>query len=504
MAEGQEPEGRADLILRGGRVIDGSGAPARRADLAVEGARIAAVGDLGGWRAEEEIDAGGCVVAPGFIDVHTHDDRAALATPAMDFKVSQGVTTVIAGNCGISLAPFRPGETLPEPIELLGAPADFFPTVGAYRAAFEGAPPALNLGLLTGHGVLRIEALGADYERPAGPAEIAAMGARLAEALAEGSLGLSSGLDYPNSNAASTEEVVALAQYISDAPGALYVSHIRDEGDAVMTALEEAFAIGRGAGLPVVISHHKCAGPKNYGRSRETLAAIEAAAESQAVGLDVYPYTASSTVLLADHVAEATDVLVAASEPHPEAAGRWLKDIAADWGCGQDEAVERLKPAGAIYFQMADEDLERILAHPRSMVGSDGLPGMAHPHPRLWGTFPRVLGRYVRETGLLGLEQAVHKMTGLPAETYKLADRGLVKPGCFADLTVFDPATVVDRATYEDPEQPADGIRWVFVNGMPVWSAGASTGERPGRFLARDGWDKGGLGLTPRTSKSSV
>lgn len=486
--------GRAQLILRGGMVIDGSGAVPRRADVAVEGDRIAAVGALAGWRADEEVDASGCAVAPGFIDVHTHDDRAALANPAMDFKVSQGVTTVIAGNCGISLAPFRPGGSLtaalPEPIELLGKPDDFFPTVGDYRTALERTPPALNLGLLTGHGMLRVEALGADFERAAGPDEIAAMGARLREALAEGSLGLSSGLDYPNSNAASTDEVVALARHISDAPNALYVSHIRDEGDAVMDALEEAFAIGRGADLPVVISHHKCAGPKNYGRSRETLslieaAAIEAAAKGQAVGLDVYPYTASSTVLLADHAAEATDILIAASEPHPEAAGRWLADLAAEWSCSQDEAIERLKPAGAIYFQMADEDLERILAYPRTMVGSDGLPGMAHPHPRLWGTFPRVLGRYVRDKGLLSLEQAVHKMTGLPARTYHLVDRGLVQAGSFADLTLFDPTAVIDRATYEDPERPADGIRLVLVNGTPVWGPDGTTGARPGGFLAR-------------------
>jgi N-acyl-D-amino-acid deacylase len=481
----QEETGRAQLILRGGTVIDGSGAAPRRADVAVEGGRIAAVGELSGWRADEEVDAAGCAVAPGFIDVHTHDDRAALANPAMDFKVSQGVTTVIAGNCGISLAPFRPGESFPEPTALLGGPDEFFPTVAAYRAALDRAPPALNLGLLTGHGMLRVEALGRDFDRAAGPQEIEAMGTRLREALAEGSLGLSSGLDYPNSCAASTDEVVALAKQISSASNALYVSHIRNEGDEVMEALEEAFAIGRGADLPVVISHHKCAGPKNHGRSRETLAAIEAAAEGQAVGLDVYPYTASSTVLLADHAAEATDVLIAASAPHPEAAGRWLKDLVAEWGCSEAEAIERLKPAGAIYFQMADEDLERILAYPRTMVGSDGLPGMAHPHPRLWGTFPRVLGRYVRDKGLLSLEQAVHKMTGLPARTYHLADRGLIQPGYFADLTVFDPATIVDRATYEDPERPADGIRQVLVNGTPVWASDGTTGQRPGRFLAR-------------------
>ena len=484
-AMGHETRGRAHLILRGGLVIDGTGAPARRADVAVEGSRIAAVGDLSGWRTDEEVDASGFAVAPGFIDVHTHDDRAALTTPGMDFKASQGVTTVIAGNCGISLAPFRPGEALPEPIELLGGPEAFFPTVAAYRAALERSPPALNLALLTGHGMLRVEALGRDFTRSAEAPEIEAMGARLREALAEGSLGLSSGLDYPSSRRASTDEVVALARHVTAAANALYVSHIRDEGDEVLEALDEAFAVGRGAELPVVISHHKCAGPNNYGRSRETLAAIDAAAADQRVGLDVYPYTASSTVLLADHVAEATDVLIGHSEPHPEAAGRWLKDIVAEWGCSEAEAIERLKPAGAIYFQMADEDLERILAYPRTMVGSDGLPGMAHPHPRVWGAFPRVLARYVRDKGILSLEQAVHRMTGLAAETFRLAGRGLVRPGHFADLTLFDPATVADRATYEDPEQPADGIRLVLVNGTPVWDSGAATGARPGGFLAR-------------------
>jgi len=250
---------------------------------------------------------------------------------------------------------------------------------------------------------------------------------------------------------------------------------------------KELWKLEGGGDIPVptpIVAHDLIFITNAHGRSAPVYA-IDAAAEGQAVGLDVYPYTASSTVLLADHAAEATDVLIAASEPHPEAAGRWLRDLVAEWGCGQAEAIERLRPAGAIYFQMADEDLERILAYPRTMVGSDGLPGMAHPHPRLWGTFPRVLGRYVRDKGLLSLEQAVHKMTGLPARTYRLVDRGLIQPGYFADLTVFDPATIVDRATYDDPERPADGIRQVLVNGTPVWASDGTTGQRPGRFLAR-------------------
>ncbi len=477
--------GRCHLLIRGGSVIDGSGAAPVEADVAVESDRIAAVGALSGWTADEVVEASGLAVAPGFIDVHTHDDRAVLATPDMAFKVSQGVSTVIAGNCGISLAPFRPGDAFPDPLSLLGSPDDFFPDVAAYRETLSARPPGVNLGLLTGHGTLRAEALGEHYTQAAGEDGIAVMGARLREALAQGSLGLSSGLAYPGSAAATTGEVVQLARHISDFENALYVTHMRDEGDQVLEALDEAFEIAGKARLPVVVSHHTCAGRKNSGRSRETLAVIDAAAERQAVGLDVYPYTASSTVLLPEMVAEAEDVLVAFSEAYPETAGRRLAEVAAEWGCSEDEAARRLYPAGGIYFEMDEGDLERILAYPRTMIGSDGLPGMAHPHPRLWGTFPRVLARYVRDKGLLSIEAAVHRMTGLPAQTFRLADRGLLRPGAFADIVLFDPATVADRATYAEPQVPADGIHSVMVNGLPVWRAGAPTGERPGRFLAR-------------------
>ena len=477
--------GRCHVLIRGGRVIDGSGRPAFAADLAIEGDRIEAVGDLSDWRADETVEAGGLVVAPGFIDAHTHDDRAVLATPDMTFKVSQGVATVIAGNCGVSLAPFRPGEAFPAPVELLGQPDDFFDSVAAYREALEARPAALNLGLLTGHGMLRVEALGGDYGRPADETEIAAMGERLREALAQGSLGLSTGLAYPNSGAATTDEVVGLARHVAGFENPLYVTHMRDEGDRVLESLDETFEIGRRAELPVVVSHHKCSGPRNYGRSGETLAAIEAAAGAQRVGLDVYPYTASSTVLLPELLEDAEDVLVGHSAAHPEAAGRRLAEVADDWGCDEAEAARRLHPAGAIYFQMDEADLERILAYPRTMVGSDGLPGMAHPHPRLWGTFPRVLGRYVREKGVLGLEEAVHRMTGLTAETFRIAERGFLKPGYFADVVLFDPDSVEDRATFDEPCVPAAGIHAVFVNGQPVWQGGAATGIRPGRFLPR-------------------
>jgi N-acyl-D-amino-acid deacylase len=484
--EATEPTGRCHLIVEGGLVVDGSGSPAFRADLAVEGGRIAALGELVGWRADQRIDASGLVVAPGFIDVHTHDDLAALREPDFAAKVSQGVTTVIAGNCGISLAPFERGDVLPPPVGMLGSAADFaYPSLATYREALARARPALNIAMLTGHGMLRVEALGEGYERSAEPLEIEAMAARLGQALDEGSLGLSTGLGYPNSRAASTEEVLALARTMAGREDVLYVSHMRDEGDHVLEAIDETLTISAGADVPAVISHHKCAGPRNYGRSRETLARIEAAAASQPVGLDVYPYTASSTVLLPEMLRETEDVLITHSASHPEAGGRRLAEVADEFGCSEAEAAERLAPAGAIYFQMDEGDLRRILAYPRTMIGSDGLPGSDHPHPRLWGTFPRVLGRYVRGEGLLTLQEAVRRMTGLSADTFRLRDRGYLRPGAVADLVLFDADRIEDRATFAEPKTPAAGIHLVLVNGKSVWRDGAPTGERPGGFLAR-------------------
>ena len=258
--------GRCHLLIRGGRILDGTGNPAWRGDLAIDGGRIVALGELGAWRADAMIDAAGLAVAPGFIDVHTHDDLAVVKTPDMAAKVSQGVTTVIAGNCGISLAPFRPGQAYPPPLELLGEPADFaYPSLEAYRTALETRPPAVNLGILAGHGMLRVEQLGAEYDRAGNESEITAMAARLTEALAEGCLGLSSGLDYPNSRAAPTAELLALAKVLRGFPNTLYVSHIRCESEEVMAALAEAFEIGRGGAATTVISHHKCAGVENFG-----------------------------------------------------------------------------------------------------------------------------------------------------------------------------------------------------------------------------------------------
>src|SRR5438445_737109 len=368
-----------DWILRGGEAVGGSGRPRRRADVAIAGDLIAAVGVVGKVAGAREIDVTGKIVAPGFIDVHTHDDRALLATPDMAAKASQGVTTVVTGNCGVSLAPLVLEGAPPPPLDLIGDAANY------HYARF------------------------ADY----------------------------------------------------------------------LAALDRAPAV------PVVISHHKTIGRENFGRTAETLPVIAAAIALQEVGLDAYPYIASSTVLSAAQAERALKVLVTWSKSAPEEAGRELAAIAADWGVSQKKAVDRLQPAGAVYWMMDEADVQRVLQFEHTVIGSDGLPHDTHPHPRLWAAFPRVLGYYSRELGLFSLEEAVRRMTGHSAYRFGLAGRGILAAGGYADVTVFDPDTDADRATYVSPTTPAAGIEHVFVNGRPVWCHGQPTGERPGRALRR-------------------
>lgn len=475
---------RANIIIRNARLIDGTGAPSTHGDIAVADDRIVGMGGLRHTEGAVEIDAGGKAVAPGFIDVHTHDDRALLVDPLMAPKASQGVTTVVTGNCGISLAPLRTSGRPPAPLDLVcGDGEGFFADFGDYLAALDAEPAAINATCLVGHASLRVEAMDS-LDRPATPGEITAMSRRLEQAMEAGAIGLSTGLFYAPANAAPTAEIIELAKVVQRA-GGIHTTHMRDEGDHVSESLEETFTIGRAAGVPVVISHHKCAGQANFGRSADTLALIERARQRQQVSLDAYPYIASSTTLASARHLGASRVLVTWSEALPEAAGRDLADIAAEMGLDLEATVDALMPAGGIFFMMDEADVRRILAYPGTMIGSDGLPHDKFPHPRLWGTFPRVLGHYAREQGLFSLEAAVHKMTGLPAGNFGLADRGVLDVGAMADLVLFDPETVIDTATFERPAQPADGIELVMVSGRTVWRDGASTGERPGRAIRR-------------------
>ncbi|MEC8202790.1 MAG: D-aminoacylase [Pseudomonadota bacterium] len=474
---------RYDLIIRNGEVIDGSGAPRRKADVGVQGDRIANIGDLSQSKAGVEFDAANRVVAPGFIDVHTHDDHALLSKPDMTYKTSQGVTTIVAGNCGVSLAPLRfTGDRPPPPLDLLGDGYKF-PRMSDFFDAVAADPAATNAALLCGHTTLRVGAMD-DLQRPATDDEISEMRDHLAEALDAGAVGLSTGLAYEPANPAPTSEVLKLAELLGPA-GALYTTHLRNEGNDIVESLEEAFHIGRESDAAVVLSHHKLTGKENIGRSEETLELIESIRKEQRVDLDVYPYVAGSTVLQPWRLGEARRVIITWSVPEPEAGGRDLADIAEEWGLTQEEACERLQPAGAIYFMMDESDVQRIIKYPHSMIASDGLPHDHHPHPRLWGTFPRVLGKYSREENLISLEDAVYRMSGKPAEVFGLSGRGEVAVGNFADMVVFNPDTVIDKADFENPMEPAAGIDAVFVNGQAVYRDGASTGARPGKALKR-------------------
>ncbi|GAB3661387.1 N-acyl-D-amino-acid deacylase family protein [Ramlibacter alkalitolerans] len=476
-----------DLLIRNADIVDGTGAPRFAGDIGVRGERIERIGDLAGATGRTEIDLGGRIAAPGFIDAHTHDDRLLLSGGAMAPKVSQGVTTVIGGNCGVSLAPMpRPiPDPVTPPLNLLDDEGGWFryPSFASYLQALREQPAATNCAMLVGHTTLRVATLD-DLERPATTAQVARMRALVQEAMEAGAIGVSTGLFYEPAIAAPTEEVIETCRPLKDFNG-LYCTHMRNEADGVMDSLEETFRIGREVGVPVVISHHKVIGQPNYGRSEETLAFIRRNMALQPICLDCYPYTAGSTVLSTDRAASSSRVIVTWSKPLPQYNGRDLDAIARDLGVSQEEAVRRLLPAGAIYFRMDEADVQRILQFDETMIGSDGLPHDASPHPRLWGSFPRVLGHYRRALNLFPLEQAVHKMTGLTARNFGLADRGVLKEGAYADLTLFDAETIDEAASYEHPIAPARGIETVVVNGRVVWREGRATGERPGQVLQR-------------------
>jgi N-acyl-D-aspartate/D-glutamate deacylase len=485
----------ADLVVRGAALYDGSGAPPRRADVAVRGDRIEAVGDVPG-RGAREIDASGLALAPGFIDVHTHDDFAALIYPDMAFKARGGVTTCVVGNCGFGAAPWREASLLARAFHPKAELPEWQGYAG-YLARLDAEPPSLNIAVLVGHGTLRLAAMGNEARAPSA-AELARMEATLREGLEAGALGLSTGLIYEPGRHADTDEIVALAAVAAEY-GGLYTTHMRNEAERLVESVEEAIEIGERAGVRVQISHHKASGRANWGAVRDSLARIEAArARGAPVHADQYPYTAASTVLGAivalagrdEGDLEPGDVVLASTAAHPQWEGRSLAELADEWGVPAGEVAQRVLAAepGAtvILHSMCEEDVRTVMRHPTTMIGSDGLPTLeGRPHPRLYGSFARVLGHYAREERLFPLEEAVHRMTGLPARVFGLVDRGLVREGARADLVVFDPERIIDRGTFEDPNQYPEGIPHVIVNGVQVVRDAAHTGARPGRALRR-------------------
>jgi N-acyl-D-amino-acid deacylase len=470
------------ILIVNGTVIDGTGGPPRQASVRIRGDRIAEVGALDAQPGEQVIDAAGLVVAPGFIDLHSHADRGLEQQPDVESQVRQGITTALVGQDG--------GSTMPI--------AEFFERI-------ESARPAINYATSVGHGTVRRLVMGADFTRAATPAEIETMRALVDRGMRDGAVGLSSGLEYDPGFYSEPSELVELAKAAA-AHGGFYSSHVRDEENEVFDAWREAIDVGRRAKLPVHISHMKLASMPVWGRAAEALKILE---EAKAEGLDVtgdwypYPYWQSAIyVLLPDRdfenrekwttgleeIGGPQNVLVIGYRPDPSYNGRTIAQIAES--TGRDAVttiIEMIRAAGPgigiIGTSMAEEDMARIFVHPQVLICSDG--GISGRHPRGYGAFPRVLARYVREKKLLSLEEAIAKMTGRSAARLGMPERGAIAAGKFADIVIFDPRTIADRGTPETPDVHPLGIRDVIVNGEVVLRDGSMTGARPGRGLKR-------------------
>jgi N-acyl-D-amino-acid deacylase len=493
--------GTWDLVIRNATIFDGTGAKPSSGSIAINGDRIAVVGDVSG-EGMQEIDASGKAVAPGFIDVHSHDDFAVFLTPAMDFKVMQGVTTDVVGNCGMGAAPFPIACATFSGLHGRSNVPEWKGYAG-YLEQVDRNPPSLNVAALVGHGTVRYSAMGQGCREPS-QKELDQMLGAVREGLEAGAVGLSTGLIYEPGRYARTSELIELAHEAART-GGLYASHMRDEAAHLLDSVRETIRVGEEAGVPVQISHHKASGRENWGMVRGSLKIID---EARSRGIDVtadqYPYASGSTVLQAviqngsldenvqggiGHV-EPEALLFASTPKHPQWEGRRLKEFCDEWNLAPRAAAERIAaedgPGAVVVIEtMDEEDVRMVMRHPSTMIGSDGLAMGSRPHPRLYGTFPRVLARYARDAGLMSLEEAVHRMTGMSAAKFHLKDRGELREGYFADLVIFDPASLTDTATYEQPRRYPEGLSHVFVNGTAVVREGLHTGARPGRALRR-------------------
>lgn len=490
-----------DLVIRDATILDGTGGAPWVGDVAVDAGRIVATGAIGGLSGAQEIIAEGLILAPGFIDTHAHDDGAFLRYPDMTFKLAQGVTTTVSGNCGFSAIPATPDNAAASG-GLLGRLRGDFSDLDGYFAAVMERAPAINNLMLVGHNTVREHVMGLDSRAPTA-AELVTMRTHIEHAMEQGACGFSTGLIYRPGRYSTTDEVVELAAAVRPWHG-LYTTHMRNEGDGLLEAVAETLDIGRQTGLHVHISHHKAAGRNNWGKVRDSLAAVDLAlAAGQAVTLDVYPYTAGSGRMIEyfnlerPNRALAEVIRIASCPAFREFEGRMLKDIAAERNLDIEDAVRLIltAPRGdqtlCIHFIIDEADIETNLRHADMMVGSDGIPDLrGRPHPRLYGTFPRILAHYVRQRGVLPLPEAIRRMTSLPASVFGLVDRGQVRVGAHADLVLFDAATVQDTATYDDPQRLPAGIHTVVVNGRVAFAEGRNTAVGAGRMLRyrRSAW----------------
>lgn len=527
-----------DIVIENGLLVDGTGAPGRRADVGISGDRIAAVGDLAAAPARRRCDATGSVVAPGFVDIHTHSELPLLADGRAESTIRQGVTTQVTGNCGLTPAPVRDAVRGQIKATMVG-PAHGswrWNTFGEFLGELKTVPKATHVAPLVGHGAIRACAMGFAHRTPT-PDELADMRASTGEAMEAGAFGMSTGLVYPPGVYSEAEELIEVSKVVASY-GGIYASHMRGEAGTVVESVREALRIGREAAIPVQISHHKAAGRDNWGKVRSTYRLIEEASRAHDVTYDIYPYTAGSANLSQlvppwAHEGGPRAMLDRFGDPALRAAilrdivhgaPGWNNFFRFDWedirlayvhadahrwmqGVSVAEAARRLErdPGELVLdliladdnrtmmvnFVMADEDVEYLLPKPESIIGSDGWSttpggptGVGHPHPRCYGTFPRVLARYVREKRVLSLEQAVHKMTAKPARKLRLDRRGELREGYFADVVVFDPATIRDRATFEEPHRFAEGIHWVIVDGHLTLDRGVLSDRLVGQVLA--------------------
>jgi N-acyl-D-amino-acid deacylase len=524
------------LVIRNGTVVDGTGREPYHADVALCGDRIAAIGPKLDDTAQAVLDADGLMISPGFIDIHSHSDTSIFRNPLSNSKLLQGVTTEVVGNCGIGLFPVvdKYQEAL---LQYLAVHETTLPHAGItwndfaqYTAVLEEMGLGVNIAPLVGHGTLRLAVMGAD-NRLVGYKEQQRMNALLTEALQQGAWGLSTGLIYQPGSFADTKELIELARVVAGYQ-AIFTSHIRSEGDGIIPAINEVITIGRQAGVRIQVSHLKAIGRNNWGKGLASLQLINAARNGGIdIGADQYPYAATSTsltALLPDWVMEGgADVMLTRLESRElwpnlmsdisremslrggsgsimiagvrsnsaAVSGKTLAEIANGWGCSGPEAVIRLLAinkafVSAVYFSLSDEEVTTIGIDANVAYGSDGwgldssVDGADFTHPRSYGTFPRVL-RSVRECQLLSWEQAIGKMTALPAMRMRMTDRGIIQPGRAADITIFDPETVGDCADFADPHRYSQGIIHVFVNGLPVVQHGRITGNTPGRVLRK-------------------